>query len=340
MKLVYFLRRADGTGPIKIGCSSCPETRRKQISTDLKTATEIIAAVPGDFIAERNVHLKFAHLREAAPQAIRNGRAIGPSSEWFRPAPDLLAFVEGVADEGALPLSIDDQREWIFAKRYLAGETLKQIGDDYGITRERVRQVLRNLGVPSLGFRAEHRRKAHDLTLAERRAAKMYESGTSPREIMQLTGFAHHQILESARRCGIRIKPRGSWLVRADDVELTTRVCELYQRGFGPKQIVEAVPQVKHPQTIYRYLRKGGVAVRNGTGRNKLEVHADAIILAYHAGARQADLAEQFDCSNKSIAALLRRRGAQLPHEERERRRILAVIEANKRRSSTTRAEA
>lgn len=37
----------------------------------------------------------------------------------------------------------DSERSKEFKRRYLAGETLQQIGDVYGITRERVRQVLK-----------------------------------------------------------------------------------------------------------------------------------------------------------------------------------------------------
>src|SRR5687768_4747766 len=37
----------------------------------------------------------------------------------------------------------DEARAAEFRRRYLAGETLREIGDSHGITRERVRQVLR-----------------------------------------------------------------------------------------------------------------------------------------------------------------------------------------------------
>lgn len=38
------------------------------------------------------------------------------------------------------------QREFEMVERYRSGETLQEIGDSYGITRERVRQLIKKTG--------------------------------------------------------------------------------------------------------------------------------------------------------------------------------------------------
>ena len=43
--------------------------------------------------------------------------------------------------------NLDTSRDSDMIERYRKGETLKQIGDSYGITRERVRQILINIKV-------------------------------------------------------------------------------------------------------------------------------------------------------------------------------------------------
>lgn len=153
MRVVYFLRREDGTGPIKIGCSTAPEWRATDMGYALKAKVVVLAAAPGDFFAEGNVHRKFAHLNEPQKWAVHRPYPFGGANEWFSAAPELLAFVAEVARIGSLPLAPEEQRERIFATRYLAGETLQAIASDYGLSRERVRQVLRDIGVPSRGHR-------------------------------------------------------------------------------------------------------------------------------------------------------------------------------------------
>jgi hypothetical protein len=184
----------------------------------------------------------------SAPTASRYIRAAGGVIKWPKKT------ASGVAD---------DARADEFRARYLAGETLQQIGDSHGLTRERVRQILRKINVGSLGHRPEHFRPLHELTEAELLAVELYKNGTSPKIIRQQTNLSASQINAACRRMGVEIKPKGFWLKLPEDAEITARVCGLYCKGFSAPQIVQRVPHLKHPERVYYYLKKGGVAVRN-----------------------------------------------------------------------------
>lgn len=73
------------------------------------------------------------------------------------------------------------ERDAVMCERYLAGETLGQLGKAYGVTRERIRQILNRAGIEERHngfFRPERvevrqRQTAIKATQAEKRAAKL-----------------------------------------------------------------------------------------------------------------------------------------------------------------------
>lgn len=81
--VVYFAT-SDGE-TIKIGTT----TRLAQRMKD-QGLTAVLATEPGSFQVERSLHIRFAHLRVG-----------GPRSEWFRAAPELLAYIDALNDERA-----------------------------------------------------------------------------------------------------------------------------------------------------------------------------------------------------------------------------------------------
>lgn len=86
-KHVYFARRKDGTGPVKIGVSRIPEYRIYRMSRDL----EVIATVPGVDFLERQFHtlLRDWHI----------------GHEWFE-ASDAVLFVVEQVKAGTFDLSL------------------------------------------------------------------------------------------------------------------------------------------------------------------------------------------------------------------------------------------
>lgn len=81
-KYVYFLRRADGVGPIKIGCSRLPERRLTEFYRWSPYMLTLIGKAEGGHEWERTLHKRFA--------------AHKLHMEWFAPAPALLAGIERV----------------------------------------------------------------------------------------------------------------------------------------------------------------------------------------------------------------------------------------------------
>lgn len=258
MKQIYFVRRADGTGPIKIGCSAYLNTRLYQFGVDYRAKFALLASVPGDFITERNIHLKFSAIHADVPsRRAGRGTPIGGHSEWFKPTATLLRFIEVVRTTGEIPLSKAECRERIFAERYLAGETLQQIAADYDITRERVRQILRRAGVESLGLRPEHKRNAHDLTPAEIAAVHDYGAGEFSSVICERHGLSRHALLQACRRMGVATRSAGAPF--RSDFEATCReVARLYRQGASLDQIRQRFGWA-HITYVYRWLKRAGV---------------------------------------------------------------------------------
>lgn len=217
-----------------------------------------------------------------------------------------------------------------FRRRYLAGETLQAIAADHGITRERVRQVLSKAGVPSLGYRDEHKRKPHPLTEAERRAASLYERGVAPSIIARETGLTPSQINNARERLGIPAKPMGSFNIRPDDAEITARVAELYRAGMGAKEIAQAVPQLKYPETVYRYLKKAGIEPRRKVNRRAWDRSPDAmaerdrrVVELHAAGATCREIAEGVGLYIQTVYTKLAQKGLKpnpRPRKSRESR--------------------
>lgn len=77
---VYFIRA--GAGPIKIGFTTDIKRRLPGLQTSTPKRLRVLAVMPGRIGLERAMHQRFQEHRIAG--------------EWFRPAPELLAFIKGL----------------------------------------------------------------------------------------------------------------------------------------------------------------------------------------------------------------------------------------------------
>ncbi len=81
--VVYFVA---GGELIKIGTTIDLETRLKDLQNMSATAIAFLSSMPGGYKEERELHVRFAHLRA--------------HGEWFRRGDDLLAFIDSIRDAG------------------------------------------------------------------------------------------------------------------------------------------------------------------------------------------------------------------------------------------------
>lgn len=159
---------------------------------------------------------------------------------------------------------IDYGRAEEFARRYRAGETYAAIGKTYNISGQRVRAVLRKVGVPSLGYRPRGRRP---LTDREGEALRLYSAGVPAPAIYERLGISPSRLTFLRHREGVPAKGAGFFNRRPDDAELTTAIVRLYLSGMGPSEIARTLPQIRFPEQIYRYLKRAGVQPRSRRGR-------------------------------------------------------------------------
>ena len=204
MSYIYFAKPVGADGPIKIGHSGAVSIRIKQMEIDAQTKFEVIAQAPGDFTIERDLHRKFAADNVASPFLNSRGKPIPGATEWFAPSERLLAYITEVKATGEIALDGHERYEQSFTELYLSGETLQSIGDKFGITRERVRQVLRKAGVPSLGIR---KKPPKDGTLVKAAAiAADYGAGLPASEIAKKYGMRPGSIYKFLRIAGVSPK--------------------------------------------------------------------------------------------------------------------------------------
>lgn len=94
-RYVYFIRPVGLDGPVKIGCSEAPKRRLASLMSWSPLELELVAAVPGGFDLERNIHECFSDLHS--------------HREWFKASPRLTAallkIASGVPVESAIDLT-------------------------------------------------------------------------------------------------------------------------------------------------------------------------------------------------------------------------------------------
>lgn len=90
---VYFVRRVDGTGPVKVGYSTCPVWRLDQLAAWSPEPLELVAVVPGPAVLERRFHALFASTHS--------------HHEWFVVTPLVQSVIDrciaGTFDVSSLP---------------------------------------------------------------------------------------------------------------------------------------------------------------------------------------------------------------------------------------------
>ena len=95
------------------------------------------------------------------------------------------------------------EREAAILSMYRDDKTLQVIGDAHGISRERVRQIVRQAGEPV-------RRIGKGLRIDAARTAELYLSGKTLTECGAELQCSAHLVMESLNRQGIKRRKQGT----------------------------------------------------------------------------------------------------------------------------------
>jgi uncharacterized protein (DUF433 family) len=144
--------------------------------------------------------------------------------------------------------------------------TLAEIGNEFGLTRERVRQILRKHGVESLG-RRDAEVRPRPLTKEQKAIAKDYEAGVPPHEMFEkYPGLTATRMWNILRKAGVKGKPKGFYVRRPDYEKVAKGVVADYQKGIPCADIANKYNLCGKTE-IYKFLQRAGVSVRNPIGR-------------------------------------------------------------------------
>lgn len=116
---------------------------------------------------------------------------------------------------GPKPQNVERNAE--IARRVAAGESLQAVGDSYGITRERVRQLANRAGVTARATKIEAK-KRFDIF------SKLAKEGLTRSEIAERSGYPYDTVCEYIRRFGIETAP---FVLKKD----THGTVQCYQNG-------------------------------------------------------------------------------------------------------------
>lgn len=159
--MIYLLQPNDYP-VVKIGTSDNPEARMKQLHINHWADFKIIRTIEGGYGEERWFHQRFAEHR------IRG--------EWFTLIPEMLTVAISAEEVRQQRLS-PDQRRRVAEEAIRAGRSYSDIGEELGISRERVRQYAEKLGIK--GDRSVAKARARQAAAEQRRLLKKAEAAAA-----------------------------------------------------------------------------------------------------------------------------------------------------------------
>lgn len=197
--------------------------------------------------------------------------------------------------------------------------TLQRIGEQFNVSRERVRQVLNKAGVPTSGHREEidpdTATKIITLAASEPSLMSLAENVNLPLKI----------VLRALNDAGIKFKRKPSPMV-GEELVRATRIAKMYIEGVSTTEIAEQF-KIPHAAAVYRILDRMGLSWRHSDGvpyssdsiftpkartrkdrrlRVESRITSDAAVVLYNQGRSIDEIAEIAGISKQRTSALLR----------------------------------
>jgi DNA-binding NarL/FixJ family response regulator len=180
----------------------------------------------------------------------------------------------------------------LVVERRKAGLSLEQIGRELGVSRERIRQLLKGTEVESIRVS-----RLSDISPVDRRRMEqLWSEGTSAREIGELFGLPMHRVHAVVRKV-----PRNTVLS-----EQKLQILQLWDEGKSLTAIARTLglPSYRAAQAVVHRHRR--VRTRAETAQRDMEVR----ILAVR-GLTNKEIAEKLGMSHANVVRILNRAYAQ-----------------------------
>jgi uncharacterized protein (DUF433 family) len=153
-----------------------------------------------------------------------------------------------------------DERTERMKLLYEEGKTLQEIGTEFGLTRERVRQVLRDANVESQG-RRKREGSPEQLSAKDKKIARLYDKGTPPSELIVQFDINYSHLQTVLKRAGVDVKPKGFFNRRPGYEKIRDGIIKDYQNGVDTQIIADRYGLCGRTE-IYKFIKREGVEPR------------------------------------------------------------------------------
>ena len=235
-------------GMVKIGYSKNPKSRIYGLRVSMPFHLVIEGVCDGTRVEERELHKRFKehHVK----------------GEWFRIEPEVEAFLKTLSPPAPKPKTLKKRkREEEIERLYMDGVTLSEIAKIYGVSRQRIDQIARDLELPKRGH------KKSDAWLQSEKIKELGEQGLSSDQIAERLFLPKHMVVLIAKRMGIRLVRGGSKGPTEKTMERVRYVAQAYEAGESTFSISKKLG-IQQP-SIYRLLKMAEIKPNRRTSKGE-----------------------------------------------------------------------